>query len=233
MKKTIVIVAFCGLSLSLAACDWMQPTVTSPFSGKPVTEAGLVAEMNRAESDARAKATEQADKAAASVRAAKATVARSAVEASLTIEEAGAISDAAQKSLNAALASIQQSGDEAAAAIEAKRSQWLGVVGAIQNVPGVRAVTGAAGVDLGGIAATVMGGGLLYQANRGRKQRADVRTEEQAKAEKRLAEHKATVDAEWQAAKNDQSQQLAMLLALLHPAPVVPTPAATPPGVPT
>lgn len=224
MKRTAILLALCGTALCLGGCDWLQPTVTSPFSGKSVTEGQLVAEVNRAEADAKAKATEAADKAAAAVRAAKATMARAGVEASLTLAESSAITDAAQATLASALAEIRKSGDAASEAIEAKRSQWLSVAGVVGNIPGVKQLAGSAGFDVNSLLTPLLGGGLLYQANRGRKQRAEARKEA-------VAEHKATVEAEWKSAKDDHTQQLVTLLSLLHPTPVVSTPAATPPGV--
>lgn len=184
--KTIAIIVLAGSTLALSGCDLLETRITSPFDGTKVTDAQLNAQFAKAEKDAKDKADAEAAAAAQAIRDAqnKAVLAgialnkKQAVTAAEIAEEtatiqaetgialaaASAKAEAAKVALNATLAALANQASDAAAQIEAQRSKWAGLAGAIGNIPVLKQATSGFGIDLPTIIATTLGGTTLLAA---------------------------------------------------------------------
>lgn len=238
--RPLVVALLAGSAFALGGCEFLEPKVESPFTGRPVNEAGLAREIAQQEAKAKADAQAAADKAAADIRAAQATARKTAIdlqqrqavtaaeiqataarveaETGQRIDAAAAAVAAATKALTDRMAAIADQGDTAAQEIATKRQQWGGLLGAIANVPVLKQATGAAGLDLSSLLNIALLGSNAYAIRAGRK-KADQAWDEATKKAKAEAEAARTrEDASWDAAQ-------AQLLAL-HAAP--PTPPTQP-----
>lgn len=233
--RALVVVALAGIALALPGCDIFDPKVESPFTGRPVNEAGLAREIAQQEAQAKAAAAAAADKAAAEIRAAQATARKTAIdlqqrqavtaaeiqataaqveaETGQKIADASAAAAAASKALADRMAAISDQGDAAASEIAAKRQQWSGVLGAIANVPILKQATGAAGIDISGLLNIALLGTNAYAIRAGRKKADQAWDEATAKAKAEADAARLREDAAW-----DGSQ--AHLLALQAKPPV-------------
>jgi len=234
MKNVTMIALLAGTAFALGGCEFLEPKVTSPFSGQPVTEAGLVREVQREEAKAKAEAEAAAAKAAADIAAAKALARRTAIdlqqkqattaaeiqataarvetETGQQIDAAAAAVAAATKALTDRMAAISDQGDAAAQEIATKRQQWGGVLGAIANVPILKQATGAAGIDLSGRLNIALLGSNAYAIRAGRKKADQAWDEATAKAKADAEAARERENAAWEASQ-------AQLLALHSPPP--------------
>lgn len=167
MKRLALIALLAGSALALTGCELLDPKVDSPFSGKPVNEAGLAREIRAEEAKAKAEADAKLAEAAEQVRQAKArligtnialqqkasvtaaeiqaTAATVEFETGAKIEGAKAAAEAAAKALGDRLALIHEQAGGAMDAIDAKRQQYGGIVSAVANNPFVKTADGASG----------------------------------------------------------------------------------------
>lgn len=189
--KRLAIIVLAGSTLALGGCDIFDPKVDSPFSGKPVNEAGLAREIRAEEAKAKAEADAKLAEAAEQVRQAKArligtnialqqkasvtaaeiqaTAATVEFETGAKLEGAKAAAEAASKALADRLTLINQQGDDAFTLIEEKRQKIAGIGGFIANIPGIKQAAGTAGIDLQSLLAIGLGGSTLYAARRAAK----------------------------------------------------------------
>jgi len=224
-----------GSAVVLPGCDLLEPRVASPFTGQPVTEAGLIREVQAREAAAKAEAAEAAEKAAADIRAAQASARRAAIDlaqrqattaAELTAEAARveaetgqrvaaatAAAEAAAKALTDRLAVLDTQVQAALAEIDQKRQAAAGVLSVITNNPLVKTADGATGGALLGVLG--LAGGWLGRSVGSRKRHDATWDEATAKAKAEAAEAKAREDAAWDAAQ-------AQLHALYAPRPAAP-----------
>ena len=217
MKRLALIVLCAGSAVALTGCDIFDPKVDSPFSGKPVNEAGLAREIAQQEAKAKADALAASEKAAREIREAQAAARRTAIElqqkqtvtaaeiqataarveaeTGQRVADAQAEAAAALKGLADRMALLDQQSNDAYAALDTKKQALGGVVGLIANNPFTKsadAVTGGALTGLLGLAAGWVG------RSRGSRQRHDASYDEGVKA---ANEAHALKDAAW-----DQAQ---------------------------
>lgn len=232
----LLAIAACGAGLG--GCDFLDPTIDSPFTGKPVNEAGLARELAQQEAAAKAEAKAKADQAAAEIRAAhaqarrtaielqqkqtvtaaeiQATAARVEAETGQRVEDAQAVAASALHALEARMGVLSQQAADAQSAITAKREAIGGVLGVIANNPLVRSADAASGGAVLGLLG--LAGGWIGRASGSRK-RHDESYEEgyaRAKAEAEAARHQADAAS---------SQAQLRLLSLLTPPPASVPPA--------
>lgn len=234
MKRLAFIVLCAGSAVALIGCDVFDPKVESPFTGKPVNEAGLAREIAHQEAKAKADAQAAADKAAAEIRAAQtvarrtaielqqrqtvtaaeiqATAARVEAETGQAVADAHAVADAALKGLEARMGVLSQQAADAQAALDAKREAIGGVLGAVANNPLVKSADAATGGAL--LGALGLAGGWIGRSAGSRKRHDASYEEGYAKAKAEADAARQREDAAW-----DQAQ--ARLLALYAPPPVV------------
>lgn len=212
-------------------CAWMEPKVTSPYSGKEASAGEIAAERMKLEGEERAaaagrmaalaEASEQARseaKRAARLVGLKARTDAARAEAELAeIEDAGAAAAAASirqiavinGGLEARLASVAEQFDVAAARIEAERAARLGVLKFVADNPMVKMAAASVGLDTGGIGSlggALLGvGGAAFMASRARKREHEAWDESAGKA-------KAEAEA---AAGKAAAQQQMLMLALM------------------
>ena len=173
MKRLALIVLCAGSALALTGCDIFDPKVDSPFSGKPVNEAGLAREIRAEEAKAKAEADAKLAEAAEQVRQAKArligtnialqqkasvtaaeiqaTAATVEFEMGAKLEGAKAAAEAASKALSDRLALINQQADGAYQAIDDKKAAFGGVIGLVANNPIVKSTDALTGGALTGL----------------------------------------------------------------------------------
>lgn len=234
LNRVVVVLFLAGCALGLAGCDVLDPRVPSPFTGEPVTEAGLVREVMAREAEAKAEAKFAAEVAAQEIREAQAEARRASIDlaqrqattaAELTAEAAmveaetgqkiaaaTAAIDAAAKALEQRLAIIVEQGDAAAAELAAKREKWAGIGRFVAGIPGVQSAMSTVGVDVNAALNVLLGGGMLYQMRR-RKKDADANYAEG------VAEGRASAEAVRQAADAAWDAAQAQLFALHAPPP--------------
>jgi len=233
MKIRIVLIAMlAGSAFALPGCEFLEPKVESPFTGRPVNEAGLAREIVQQEAKAKAEAQAAADKAAAEIRAAQATARQTAIdlqqrqavtaaeiqataarveaETGQKIADATATAAAAAKGLADRVAALNDQADAALAAIDAKKAQWGGILNAVASNPFVKGADGATGGAITGLLG--LAGGFLARSVGSRKRHDATWDEATAKAQAEAAAAKAREDAAWDAAQ-------AQLLALHAPPP--------------
>lgn len=221
MKRLALIVLCAGSAVALTGCEFLDPKVDSPFSGKPVNEAGLAREIRaeeaKAKAEADAKLAEAADKAQkaksrligtnialhqkvammnAEIEAASATV---AFETGEEIQGAKALADAALKALNDRIALINQQADGAYAAIDDKKAAVGGVIGFVANNPFVKSADGVTGGAITGLLG--LAGGWLGRSAGSRKRHDQSWEEGYAKAKEEADALMASKDAAWDAAQ--------------------------------
>lgn len=219
--KRLAIIVLAGSALALGGCDIFDPKVDSPFSGKPVNEAGLAREIRAEEAKAKAEADAKLAEAAEQVRQAKArligtnialqqkasvtaaeiqaTAATVEFETGAKLDGAKAAAEAASKALGERLALINQQADGAFQAIDDKKAAYGGVVGLVANNPLTKsadAVTGGALTGLLGLA-----GGWLGRSAGSRKRHDASWEEGYAKAKAEADALMASKDAAWDAAQ--------------------------------
>ncbi len=171
----------------LGGCEWMQPRVTSPISGKAVTANELTAEADARQNQLEREKQQRLDDAAAAIRAAKTnaqiaigeiqsqqtiTAAQASAEVNtIVLKSEGAI-DAANASVNAAVASfddqiaaLSESVNASLQVIQRERSAVVSIAGTLKTLPVVGQALGSAGVDPAAIVAGVLGiGAVSWQA---------------------------------------------------------------------
>ena len=234
-----------GSAIVLPGCDFLEPKVSSPFTGQPVTEAGLIREVQAKEAAAKAEAAAAAEKAAADIRAAQASARRAAIDlaqrqattaAELTAEAARveaetgqriaaatAAAEAAAKALTDRLAVLDTQVQAALAEIDQKRQAAAGVLSIITNNPLVKTADGATGGAVLGLLG--LAGGWMGRSVGSRK-RHDASYDQGAQEERaRLEESRARENAAWEEAT-------ARLMALYAPPPAVRPPTPPSPATP-
>lgn len=214
MKKLALIVLCAGSAVALTGCDIFDPKVESPFTGKPVNEAGLAREIAQQEAKAKADAQAASEKAAREIREAQAAARRTAIElqqkqtvtaaeiqataarveaeTGQKVADAQAEAAAALKGLADRMALLDQQAGDAYASLDAKKQALGGVVGLIANNPIVKstdAVTGGALTGLLGLA-----GGWLGRSAGSRKRHDQSWEEGYAKAKEEAAARDAVFD---------------------------------------
>ena len=243
--KTIGIIVLCaGSAVALSGCDLLETKITSPLDGTKVTDAQLNAQFAKAERDAKAKADAEAAAAAQAIRDAQnrallagialskkqAVTAAEIAEQTATIQAetgialsaASAKADAAKVALNATLETLANQARDAAAEIEAQRSKWAGLAGAIGNIPVLKQATSGFGIDLSSLIATALGGTTLLAARSAAKAKVDAEVKASkayddghTDGQKVANDAHALKDAAWDAA---QVQTLTMLAPSIKPA---------------
>lgn len=233
MRKACIIVVLAGSALALPGCEWMDPKVTSPYSGQPVNEGGLLREAKAEEAKAKAEADAKSEAAAAEIRAAKAKAVSTAIalqqkqavtvaeiqataatveaETGQRIAAATEAAAAAAKGLADRLTAIDEQADSALSAIAEKRKAAAGVLAVVADNPFVKTADAATGGAL--LGALGLAGGWLGRSVGSRK-RHDASYDEGYKTAKAEAEAtRQREDAAWDAAQ-------AQLHAIYTPAPV-------------
>lgn len=243
--KTIAIIVLCaGSAVALSGCDLLETRITSPIDGTKVTDAQLNAQFAKAERDAKAKADAEAAAAAQAVREAQnrallegialskkqAVTAAEIAEQTATIQAetgialsaASAKAEAAKVALNATLETLANQARDAAAEIEAQRSKWAGLAGALGNIPVLKQATSGFGLDLSSLLATAFGGTTLLAARSAAKAKVDAEVKaskayDEGHADGRAIERAIAekADSSWDAA---QAHTLTMLAPSIKPA---------------
>lgn len=151
---------------STAGCGLIEPKVTSPFSGQPVTEAGLAREIRLEEQKAKAAAADAARASAAELRdaqtqarlaaldiAKKQSVSAAELEAEAArveavtgqrVAAATAAAEAAAKTMTERLGLIADQGKQALSELDEQRERTAGILGAVTQAPGFNAANAAA-----------------------------------------------------------------------------------------
>lgn len=221
MKRLALIVLCAGSAVALTGCEFLDPKVDSPFSGKPVNEAGLAREIRAEEARAKADADAKLAEAAEQVRQAKArligtnialqqkasvtaaeiqaTAATVEFETGAKIEGAKAAAEAAAKALEDRLALINQQADGAFQAIDDKKAAVGGVIGFVANNPFVKSADGVTGGAITGLLG--LAGGWLGRSAGSRKRHDQSWEEGYAKAKAEADALMASKDAAWDAAQ--------------------------------
>ena len=205
-----------GFAGALAGCS--QPTVDSPFDGKPVTGDQLLAQVAKAEAQAAKDDAADKAKAEAAVRTAKAKaeaevrriaaqtkvdqanrevqLADTVAAAAVNTEQVMAEFAAARVTRQSALEALKAQSDDAFANLEAQMAQRSAIAKFAGSIPVVSQYAGAAGVDTQALAGLLIGaGGMGWMAKRSKKSEYDAYDEGEAKAKARLDEATRRADA--------------------------------------
>jgi len=223
-----------GLAFVIFAggCDSTEPTVESPIDGARVTAPTLIRQVERAATEAKAKAASDDRAERARLRAAQADATARAIEIASRQEIVGAqvkselallrastdavvadITDRAESrsaALTAYLNALDASTETAVAVLEAKQNQRNAIVRMVTDNPFVKSAAATVGIDTGGLGGMLASGATVAAigAWRAKKQRADARAEGEAKAN-RASELR---DATW-----DEAQKNMLLLTAQPP----------------
>lgn len=234
MKRIAAIIVVAGSCLAIGGCDFLDPKVESPFSGRPVTEAQLAREIRAEEAKAKAEADAKVAAAAEEVRAAKAKAVSTAIalqakqavtaaeiqataatveaETGARIEAAKAATEAAGRALADRLAELGQRADDAYAAIDARKAAYGGLIRAVADNPIVKSTDAATGGAITGLLG--LAGGWIGRSAGSRKRHDASYDEGYAKAKAEAEEARNRENAAY-----DEAQ--ARLHAMFMPPPKV------------
>lgn len=180
--------ALAGALCLLAGCEWMQPRVTSPVSGKDVTAAELLQEAEGRQADLERERQAKLDDAAAKLRKAKADaqlaierirseqtisaaqaqqqVSEVVVKSQGAIDQADADAKSAQADFERSIATLESRVQASLDVISRQQQAVTGIAGMLKSVPVVGQAINSAGIDPITLAGLVFGGGGLTWAAR-------------------------------------------------------------------